>query len=226
MTALANAQARTPIRRQPAPVTTTADANELAAHYIEVMDALVDVIQQETELVRAGRLARRHRPRADQDRARAALYCRHAAAARQPGAAREHFSRRRCPSVIRHHNTFRALLQINLTVLATAHAVSEGIVRGVSGELTRKSAPQTYGASGRANAPNPRAATAARGQPRALKRRPPFSTVVKIVERPRPTAAVSIHFTISGCARDRADPGSPFRFRCSRFCRFHADFYG
>ena len=41
----------------PAPVTTAADANKLAAHYIEVMDTLVDVIQQETELVRAGRLA-------------------------------------------------------------------------------------------------------------------------------------------------------------------------
>jgi len=53
----------------------------------------------------------------------------------------------------RHHDAFRALLQINLTVLATAHAVSEGIVRGVSGEMARHSAPQTYGASGRANQP-------------------------------------------------------------------------
>jgi hypothetical protein len=56
------------------------------------------------------------------------------------------------------HESFRALLQINLTVLATAHAVSEGIVRGVSGEMMRKSSPQSYGASGRANAPDPRAA--------------------------------------------------------------------
>ena len=31
-----------------------------------------------------------------------------------------------------------------------------GIVRGVSGELARKSSPQTYGASGRANVPDPR----------------------------------------------------------------------
>ena len=53
----------------------------------------------------------------------------------------------------RRHDAFRALLQINLTVLATAHAVSEGIIRGVSGELQRKSTPQTYGASGRANVP-------------------------------------------------------------------------
>ena len=62
------------------------------------------------------------------------------------------------PELIRRHDSFRALLQINLTVLATAHAVSEGIVRGVSGELARKASPQTYGASGRANAPDPRTA--------------------------------------------------------------------
>jgi hypothetical protein len=56
------------------------------------------------------------------------------------------------------HDAFRALLQINLTVLATAHAVSEGIVRGVSAEMAQKSAPQTYGASGRANVPKRSAA--------------------------------------------------------------------
>ena len=52
------------------------------------------------------------------------------------------------------HDAFRALLQTNLTVLATAHAVSEGIMRGVSGEMARKQAPSTYGATGRANVPS------------------------------------------------------------------------
>jgi len=33
---------------------------------------------------------------------------------------------------------FRAMLQVNLTVLATAHAVSEGIVRGVNTEIQRR----------------------------------------------------------------------------------------
>jgi len=50
-------------------------------------------------------------------------------------------------------------------VLATAHAVSEGIIRGVSGELAKSRTPSTYGATGRANAPNPRA-----GQPLAVSR--------------------------------------------------------
>ena len=52
------------------------------------------------------------------------------------------------------HAAFQALLHTNLTVLATAHAVSEGIIRGVSGELARKRAPSTYGASGRASPPS------------------------------------------------------------------------
>jgi hypothetical protein len=38
-------------------------------------------------------------------------------------------------------------------VLATAHAVSEGIVRGVSAEAQRRSMPQTYTASGQRTAP-------------------------------------------------------------------------
>ena len=46
------------------------------------------------------------------------------------------------------HDLFRAVLQMNLTVLATAHAVSESIMRGVSSELARKATPQgAYGAS-------------------------------------------------------------------------------
>jgi hypothetical protein len=159
MTASANAQvANVQSAGTPAPVTTTADANKLAAHYIEVMDALVDVIQQETELVRAGRLsdATALEPTKTQ---LARLYIADTLRLRANQAQLANISPQVMPDVIHHHNNFRALLQINLTVLATAHAVSEGIVRGVSGELTRKSAPQTYGAGGRANAPDPRAAT-------------------------------------------------------------------
>ena len=48
--------------KQPAPVTTLADANALIAHCGQVMDALLDLIQQETELVRAGHLAQKPRP--------------------------------------------------------------------------------------------------------------------------------------------------------------------
>ena len=63
------------------------------------------------------------------------------------------------------HDLFRAVLQMNLTVLATAHAVSESIMRGVSSELARKATPQAYGASGCATTP-----TAGAMQPLTLSR--------------------------------------------------------
>jgi hypothetical protein len=140
---------------QPRPVTTTADANELAAHYISVMDSLLDVIQQETELVRAGHLAQA--AKLEQTKTELSrLYVADTLRLRASRALINQIAPDTMPELIRRHNDFRALLQVNLTVLATAHAVSEGIVRGVSGELARKAAPSTYGASGRANAPNPR----------------------------------------------------------------------
>jgi hypothetical protein len=56
----------------------------------------------------------------------------------------------------RHHDVFRAMLQVNLTVLATAHAVSENIVRGVNTEMQRRNIPNTYTAAGQRAAPGPR----------------------------------------------------------------------
>jgi hypothetical protein len=139
---------------QPAPVATAAEADKLLAHFGEVMDALVAVVQQETELVRAGRLAQASecaKPKGELARLYIADTLRLRASQTQlsrlmPAA--------KLAALRQRHDAFRGLLQFNLTVLATAHAVSEGIVRGVSGEMARKSAPQTYGASGRANVPS------------------------------------------------------------------------
>jgi hypothetical protein len=137
----------------PAPITTAAEAEALTAHFVEVMDALVGVVQQETEQVRAGRLAQAkafEKPKSELAR----LYIADTLRLR---ASRSHLSRilpaAKLEALRQRHEAFRALLQVNLTVLATAHAVSEGIVRGVSEEITRKSSPQTYGATGRTNAP-------------------------------------------------------------------------
>ena len=69
----------------------------------------------------------------------------------------------------RHHDTFRAMLQINLTVLATAHAVSEGIVRGVNTEIQRRNIPNTYTASGQRADARTAQHHAALGQPLAVK---------------------------------------------------------
>lgn len=133
----------------PAPIATAAEAEGLAAHFTEVMEALLDIVQRETDLVRAGRLgqaATLAEPKTDLTR----LYI---ADALQLKASHGLIAPEHRKALHRQHEDFRALLQINLTVLATAHAVSEGIVRGVSGELARKSAPSTYGASGRTATP-------------------------------------------------------------------------
>ncbi len=136
----------------PAPIATAAEAEKLTTHFVEVMDALVGVVQQETDLVRSGRLAQAAKlaqPKADLTR-------HYIADALRLRASHTHLAQimpDKLEALRRRHDAFRALLQINLTVLATAHAVSEGIVRGVSGEMARNQTPQTYGASGRANLP-------------------------------------------------------------------------
>src|SRR5262249_26436745 len=134
---------------QPAPIATAAEADKVVGHFLEVMDSLVAVVQQETELVRAGRLAQASecaKPKGDLTR----LYIADTLRLRASHSRLSHLvPAAKLAALRQRHDAFRALLQFNLTVLATAHAVSEGIVRGVSGEMARKSAPQTYGASGR-----------------------------------------------------------------------------
>ena len=71
----------------------------------------------------------------------------------------------RCAALARVQEKFRAVLQRNMIVLATAHSVSEGIMRRLSGDLAKKAAPHVYGASGRTTAPNPK-----NGRPLAVSR--------------------------------------------------------
>lgn len=56
------------------------------------------------------------------------------------------------------HAALQDALQVNLAVLATAHAVAEGIIRHVSQAVQARRAPPGYGANGRATAPGPRTA--------------------------------------------------------------------
>jgi hypothetical protein len=134
--------------------------SELAA----TMDDILRIVEQETEFVRAGSLAKATQLQS----AKTDLANRYYAGTTHLKAVLPVLSpeqQNALADLKRRHGEFRALLQINLTVLATAHAVSEGIMRGVSDELARKAAPSTYGASGRTNAPSARAA-----QPLAVSR--------------------------------------------------------
>ena len=122
-----------------------------------VMDSLIKVIEEETALVRAGKLreaAKLETVKTDLAR----QYVRDAGWLKANRPALTEAIPAEMRALQDKHDLFRALLQINLTVLATAHAVSEGIMRGVSDEVSRKAQPSTYGASGRTTAPRPGAA--------------------------------------------------------------------
>jgi hypothetical protein len=147
-----------PRRETPSPypaVTTAAEARELAEKLLDVMSTLLGVVERETELVRAGKL----REAMAFEPEKTALSRRYVGAIGHLKASQK-FMAQSAPELLttlhRHHDTFRAMLQVNLTVLATAHAVSEGIVRGVNAEMQRRNIPNTYTAAGRRATPGPR----------------------------------------------------------------------
>lgn len=142
----------------PAAAATPVEARKLAEGLLQIMSALLGIVERETELVRAGNV-----------RDAMALETEKGEMSRQYVDAVSKLTRSRdylkqsTPELLtalhRHHDTFRAMLQVNLTVLATAHAVSEGIVRGVNGEMQRRSLPNGYTAGGQRATPGPRHVT-------------------------------------------------------------------
>jgi hypothetical protein len=154
----------TPSPKALAPIADAAEAERAIANLNAIMDQLVSTVEEETARLRVGQL----REAVKLDAAKGDLARAYAAEAERVKAAKNIVAQNLPGALDRlrqRHESFRTLLQANLTVLATAHAVSEGIVRGVSGELARKQAPSTYGATGRANMPDARAS-----QPLALSR--------------------------------------------------------
>jgi hypothetical protein len=148
----------------PRPIDNPTEAETLIRHMLDVMDALLGTVEEETELVRAGKLAdaahlEPHKTELSQ------MYLADTARIR----ASQGYLSKSTPEMVdalrKRHEEFRVLLQMNLTVLATAHAVSESIMRGVSGALARKATPAAYGASGRPVTPS-----ASARQPLALSR--------------------------------------------------------
>ncbi|GAC1344354.1 MAG: hypothetical protein NVSMB20_20030 [Bradyrhizobium sp.] len=134
---------------------TPAEARKVADNLIAAMDELLGVLERETELVRAGRL----REALTSAPTKSELSRRYVGAVTHLKASQKYLTATApdiLTTVYRHHDAFRARLQVNLTVLATAHAVSEGIVRGVNTEMQARNIPNTYTAAGRRAAPGPR----------------------------------------------------------------------
>jgi hypothetical protein len=132
----------------PRSVATPMEARQLADELMKVMNELLAIIEQETALVRNGSIReaiKLEAPKTDISRRYIAMISLLKIS--------QTYLAQTTPDLLsalrKHHDVFRAMLQVNLTVLATAHAVSEGIVRGVNAEVQKRNVPQTYTAAGR-----------------------------------------------------------------------------
>ena len=147
------------------PISTTTEAEQAIESVASLIGRLSGLVEQETALVRAGKMGNV----TDVGRQKSQLAGElHACGERLKANAKFvlQAAPARCAALARVQEGVRGVLQKNLIVLATTHAVSEGIVRRLSGDLARKTSPQVYGATGRATAPHPR-----HGQPLAISRK-------------------------------------------------------
>ncbi len=148
----------------PRAISTTAEAERTLDDMSALIERLHGLVEQETALVHAGRMRAAAEIEPTKRQLAGLLF---ASGERLKANAKFllQAAPARCAALHRLQDAFRIVLQKNMIVLATAHAVSEGIVRKLSGELARKASPQVYGASGRAMAPNPK-----HGKPLAVSR--------------------------------------------------------
>ncbi|MCK1321790.1 MULTISPECIES: hypothetical protein [unclassified Bradyrhizobium] len=147
---------RQPVQAQrPNTAPGSAEARKIAEQLMDAMSALLGLIERETELVRAGQV----REAMTLESKKQELSRNYVGAVTQLKANQAQLAKS-APELLstlqRHHDAFRAMLQVNLTVLATAHAVSESVVRGVNAEIQKRNVPNTYTAAGRRATPGPR----------------------------------------------------------------------
>jgi hypothetical protein len=146
------------------PIATAAEAEKTIDDLTAIIEQLCGVVEKETALIHAGEM----RTAKELSMVKGELSGRLLASGERVKANAKFLQQSaptRCAALQALQERFGSVLQKNLIVLATSHAVSEGIVRRLSGDLAKKAAPQVYGASGRTAAPNPR-----HGQPLAVSR--------------------------------------------------------
>jgi hypothetical protein len=136
-------------------IATAAEAEATIAHAADLIGTLRGLIEQETALVHAGKVREASALAPRKSELAGKLYL---VGERLKANAKYLLRVAPAHAAALHglQEAFRSVLRRNMIVLATAHAVSEGIVRRLSGDLARKAAPQVYGASGRAVTPRPR----------------------------------------------------------------------
>ena len=124
------------------------EAETLLSRIGETMVALVQVFEDETRLVRAGKLSAAADLVSEKTNL-AARYLREFESVK----VNAKFIRDQVPELVeemrRAHASFRDILNRNLRTVATAQSVAEGIVRGAVEEASRRASPHGYRADGR-----------------------------------------------------------------------------
>jgi hypothetical protein len=132
-------------------ITSRSDAQELLTLISDSMVALVKIFEEETRLVKAGRL-REASMLVEEKTALASDYLKLIEVAK----ANAPFIGGELPALVedlrRAHAAFRDILALNLRVVATAQSVAEGVMRGAAEQAIRRDSPGGYGANGRMNA--------------------------------------------------------------------------
>ncbi len=128
-------------------LSTRPDVERLLVTLAETMDALIHMMEAETRLVRAGRLMEAGRLQAD----KAELARRYLLAVETVKANRavvDAYGKPELERLRQRHDAFTGEVRINMTVLATAKAVTEGLVQEIAALETKAAAPQGYSAAG------------------------------------------------------------------------------
>lgn len=133
---------------RPKVVTSHEIAEKLVDKLGLAMENLLVLLQQETALVKAGKLRQAGELAMDKEE-KAALYTRLMLVARDEIDALKAHVPEATAALLKRHELFRSEVQINLAVLDTARDVAEDILRTVATEVGRGETANVYGRSGR-----------------------------------------------------------------------------
>lgn len=119
------------------------DVEEFSNSLTKAMDDLTEVIEAETDLVRAGKLVAvtSLQPKKNQH---AETYITLVNRAKTHAGAIKRLSPPMADKLGSAQAVFKSTLQINMAALATAREVSEGLIKGVARNMSRHEKPKTY----------------------------------------------------------------------------------
>jgi hypothetical protein len=125
-------------------IATREEADRFLAAFADTMGELERVLEHETRELSAGRI-RSGLSQEERKGALAAGYLQGLEHARANAVAIARLAPEAASRLKEAHHGFRAALERNQAVLATARAVSEGLVKGVAEEMAKRTRPAGYG---------------------------------------------------------------------------------